>query len=131
MAHAAVGSEARLILAGRYSHKATQSEVPKLDVVDAPPWEGFGIQLAQSVSLAKASRAELSLPRQQETPNPLPDKYHTRDHYPFTDDEEYDPETEDEQEVCLMSVLGRKRSLADACSTLSQRPGNHSAICTV
>jgi hypothetical protein len=100
MAHAAVGSEARLIhyeLAGRYSHKATQSEVPKLDVVDAPPGEGFGIQLAQSVSLAKASRAELSLPRQQETPNPLPDKYHTRDHHPFTDDEENDPEIEDEQ----------------------------------
>ena len=100
MARAAVGSEARLIhyeLAGRYSLKAVQSEVPKLDVIDAPPLKAYAIQLAQSVPLIKASGAQSSVPVQRETPNPLPAKFHTRDHYPFTDDEENDPETEDEQ----------------------------------
>ena len=51
MARAATGAEARFVhyeLAGRYSFKATQSEIPKLDVVDTPPVEAYGIQHAES-----------------------------------------------------------------------------------
>jgi hypothetical protein len=36
------------------------------------------------------------MPAEHETPNPLPDKYHSNEHHPFTDDEEHDPESEDE-----------------------------------
>jgi len=35
-------------------------------------------------------------PLEHETPNPLPDKYHSDEHHHFTDDEENDPESEDE-----------------------------------
>jgi hypothetical protein len=44
MARAATGSEARLIhyeLAGRYSVKAAQSQIPNLDVIDVPPMEAY------------------------------------------------------------------------------------------
>jgi len=36
------------------------------------------------------------MPGERETPNPVPDKDYTYNRQPFTDDEEYDPETEDE-----------------------------------
>ena len=48
----------------------------------------------------KSSReppAKKPMPVEQETANPLPAKYHTGEHHPFTDDEENDPETEDDQ----------------------------------
>ena len=36
-------------------------------------------------------------PAEQETANPLPDKYHSNEHHPFTDDEENDSDSEDDQ----------------------------------
>ena len=36
------------------------------------------------------------MPREHETANPLPDKFHSNEHHPFMDDEEHDPESEDE-----------------------------------
>ena len=35
-------------------------------------------------------------PLENETANPLPDKYQSDEHHHFTDDEENDPESEDE-----------------------------------
>lgn len=60
MARAASGAEARLIhyeLAGRYSIKATQSKIPKLNVVDTPPVEAYGVLQAKAVGSLKASPA--------------------------------------------------------------------------
>ena len=60
MAREAAGAQARLIhyeLAGRYSIKAAQSEIPKLDVIDAPPVEAYGILHAESLGSPKASLA--------------------------------------------------------------------------
>ena len=45
MARAATCSEARFIhydMAGRYSIKADQSKIPKLEVIDAPAVEAYG-----------------------------------------------------------------------------------------
>ena len=101
MPRAAGGSEARLIhyeLAGRYSIKATESEIPQLDVVDTPPVNAYGIRRSNIVLKGDSRRqppAEKHV--EQETPNPLPAEHHTGEHYPFTDDEENDPEIEDEQ----------------------------------
>ena len=59
---------------------------------NAPDASGIMLKLEHLPSRARPS----PMPVERETPNPLPDKYHSNEHYPFTDDEENDPESEDE-----------------------------------